>query len=449
MSARIALGFCNNVDYEIAWRSEVLQELASHHQIRAHELTTRGEIKSERDLVCSILGFMQAGAGGERFVANSGIIERFAARFDTIITLGGTSVRAAIAMRRLGVQSALHLITENEHVRRLIPADSAWVCSNAHDSQYPHLIVQYGAGDSVRAKDSDIRARQPNRLIYHCNADRIAMRINEDFADLAADARALLVSGFNAMQSERLLRQRLAAVQRIVKRAPRDATVYLEDGGYFNPAFRQVVYAALGRRLDVYGMNEDELQVAFGARGWTWATRRKCGLPWRSCGGGFQPEPWSCIRSIGRWLVAQARADTPKRCGRARRWRRRAFVTATTGRWTTIALSLRRRRDGRMRALRSLLSRGTWLARRCQPSSRATLRLSGSAMPLSAVSWLRWHDVRALGFVRLDARKKCENFATEKVGRRGDTCVARLSSVLALMNGASHRPARTHETVTR
>ena len=264
MSARIALGFCNNVDYEIAWRAEVLQELASHHQIRAHELTTRGEIKSERDLVCSILGFMRAGAGGERFVANSGIIERFAARFDTIITLGGTSVRAAIAMRKLGVQSALHLITENEHVRRLIPADSAWVCSNAHDSQYPHLIVQYGAGDSVRAKDSDIRARQPNRLIYHCNADRITMRINEDFADLAADARALLVSGFNAMQSERLLRQRLAAVQRIVQRAPRGATVYLEDGGYFNPAFRKVVYAALGRRLDVYGMNEDELQAHLG-----------------------------------------------------------------------------------------------------------------------------------------------------------------------------------------
>ena len=207
---------------------------------------------------------MRAGAGGERFVGNSDIIERFAARFETKITLGGTSVRAAIAMRKLGIRSALHLITQNDHVRRLNPADSAWVCSNAGDSQYPHLIVQYGAGDSVRAKDSDIRARQPNRLIYHCNADRIAMRINEDFADLAADARALLVSGFNAMQSERLLRERLAAVQRIVQRAPRDATVYLEDGGYFNPAFRQVVYAALGRRLDVYGMNEDELQAHLG-----------------------------------------------------------------------------------------------------------------------------------------------------------------------------------------
>ena len=266
MSARIALGFCNNVDYEIVWRAEVLNDLASRYQIRAHELTTRGEINDERELVCSILGFMQAGAGGERFVANSDIIERFAARFETKITLGGTSVRAAIAMRKLGIRSALHLITQNDHVRRLIPADSAWVCSNAHDSQYPHLIVQYGEGDRLQASDIDIRARQPNRLIYHCNADRIAMRINEGFADLVAEAGALLVSGFNAMQNESLLRERLAAVERIVQRAPEDATVYLEDGGFFNRAYRRLVYGAFGRRLDVYGMNEDELQVHLGRR---------------------------------------------------------------------------------------------------------------------------------------------------------------------------------------
>ncbi len=264
MSARIALGFCNNVDYEIVWRAEVLQELAIRYQIRAGELRTRPRIDKERDLVLSILSFMAAGAGGERFVGNSDIIERFAARFETKITLGGTSVRAAIAMQKLGVASALHLITQNDHVRRLVPAECPWVCSNARDSAYPHLIVQYGGKDRLRANDIDIRARQPNRLIYHCNADRIAMRLNEDFADLAAEAQALLVSGFNAMQSERLLRKRLAAVKRILERAPEEATVYLEDGGYFEPAFRQVVYRELGRRLDVYGMNEDELRSHLG-----------------------------------------------------------------------------------------------------------------------------------------------------------------------------------------
>ena len=75
-------------------------------------------------------------------------------------------------MRKLGYTSALHLITQNDHVRRLIPGDSPYVCSNAADSAHPHLIVQFDRGDRLRAGDIDISARQPNRLIYHCNADR-------------------------------------------------------------------------------------------------------------------------------------------------------------------------------------------------------------------------------------------------------------------------------------
>ena len=130
MSEKIALGFCNNIDYEIVWNAEVLEALVIDYEIRANELSTRIAVESERDLVVSILGFMKAAEGGERFVAGSEIIERFAARFEKKITLGGTSVRAAIAMRKLGYTSALHLITQNEQVRRLIPPDSPYVCSN-------------------------------------------------------------------------------------------------------------------------------------------------------------------------------------------------------------------------------------------------------------------------------------------------------------------------------
>lgn len=260
MSEKIALGFCNNVDYEIVWNSDVLEELAVHYGIGADELNAKGPIQSERDLVISILGFMATAEGGERFVGGADIIERFAARFEKKITLGGTAVRAAIAMRKLGHTSALHLITQNAHVRRLVPADSPYLCSNARDSVYPHLIVQYGAGDRVRAGEIDIRARQSNRLIYHCNEDRIAMRINPDFADLVTGAQVLLVSGFNAMQNEGLLSERLNAVLRIISRLPADATVYLEDGGYYNPAFRRLIQRRLGPKLDVFGLNEDELR---------------------------------------------------------------------------------------------------------------------------------------------------------------------------------------------
>lgn len=260
MSEKIALGFCNNVDYEIEWNSAVLEDLVIHYRIRPDELHTRSQIQSERDLLVSILGFMQRAEGGERFVSDSALIERFAARFEKKITLGGTSVRAAIAMRKLGYTSALHLITQNEDVRRLIPADSPYVCSNSRDSVYPHLIVQYGAGDRICAGEIDIRARRPNRLIFHCNADRIAMRLAPEFADLVAEAEVMLISGFNAMQDQQLLEERLATVSRMLARLPDGAMVFLEDGGYFDPGFRQVVYRTLGTRVSVYSMNEDELQ---------------------------------------------------------------------------------------------------------------------------------------------------------------------------------------------
>lgn len=261
MSERIALGFCNNVDYEIVWDAEVLEELITSYEISADELSSQGEIGSERDLVISILSFMTVSGGGERFVASSAIIERFAARFEKKITLGGTSVRAAIAMRVLGYTAALHLITMNSHVRRLLPRDCPFVCSNPGDSTYPHLIVQFGLDAMLRVGDIDIRARQPNRLIYHCNAARISMNLNEDFADLIREAKVLLISGFNAVQSEQLLADRLGRLKRILKRLPSDTTVFMEDGAYYDPGYRQLIFRELGPRIDVYSMNEDELQV--------------------------------------------------------------------------------------------------------------------------------------------------------------------------------------------
>ena len=50
----------------------------ARYQIQTEELDTAIAIHSERDLVVSILGFMQKSQGGERFVGGSEILERFA-----------------------------------------------------------------------------------------------------------------------------------------------------------------------------------------------------------------------------------------------------------------------------------------------------------------------------------------------------------------------------------
>lgn len=260
MKQKIALGFGNNIDYEIVWDSRVIEDLITHYNIRNGELDVNRVITGERDLVISILSFLKLGSGGERFVASSDIIEQFSQKFAKKITLGGTSVRAALAMRKLGVTSALHLVTINDHVRRLIPQDSPYVCSSAQDSSYPHLIVQFGSATRVKAGDITICTAQANRLIYHSDTDNITMSLNEDFADLLTDAQVLLVSGFNAMQSETLLAHRLESVLKMMTRLPEDAVVFCEDAGYYEPAFSQIIYRTLAQKMTILSLNEDELQ---------------------------------------------------------------------------------------------------------------------------------------------------------------------------------------------
>jgi len=264
MHIKIALGFGNNVDYEIVWDSTVFEEMIACNAICASDLSADPPIHSERDMVLSILRFLESGRGGERFVAAPAVIEQFARRFAKKVTLGGTSVRAAIAMRKLGYISALHLVTVNEHVRQLIPVDSPYVYSNTAETLYPHLIVQFAKGVHVRAGDIDITAHRANRIIYHSDIDNILMRLNEEFAHLITDAQVLLVSGFNAMQSEELLIDRLAAVRRMIDALPAGACIFFEDAAFYNPTFSTRVQQTLADRITVYSLNEDELQSHVG-----------------------------------------------------------------------------------------------------------------------------------------------------------------------------------------
>lgn len=261
MNEKIALGFGDNIDYEIVWNSRVIENLISQYDLHADELDINRVINGERDLVISILSFLKSGIGGERIVASSAILEHFSHSFEKKITLGGTPVRAAVAMRKLGYTSALHLVTVNDDVRRLIPQDSPYVCSNTRDSLHPHLIVQFGKDTCVKANDIDICASQANRIIYHNDDDNIAMNLNEDFAELITQAKVFLLSGFNAMKSEALLINRLESLLRIMAKLPQDALVYYEDASYYEPRFRYLIFGALRQHINIVSLNEDELQA--------------------------------------------------------------------------------------------------------------------------------------------------------------------------------------------
>lgn len=260
MAEDLVLGLGGTVDYEIRWDADVLTALAESHGIRVDELTTTTPIIDERALVVTVLAFLATGGGGERFVLSSEIVETFAAHFDKTVTLGGTGVRAGIALDRIGVPTVQHLVSIDDTVRRLLPASMSIVSSARHDTLDPHLIVQYPETTTVRLVDGAVTAPASNRIIFANDAPNREMAIATGLGDALADAAAFLVSGFNTMQDAALLASRLDDLVAAMRRLPPEALVYYEDAGFYRRELSALVRERLLERIDVYGMNEDELQ---------------------------------------------------------------------------------------------------------------------------------------------------------------------------------------------
>ncbi|MFJ4224333.1 ADP-dependent glucokinase/phosphofructokinase [Microbacterium sp. NPDC089695] len=261
---KLVLGLGGTVDYELTWDSAVLDRLVGEHGVRRHELTTTAPIVDERSLLVAIVSFVASGAGAERFVASSAVIEAFAAHFDVTVTLGGTGVRAGLVLDALGIPSVQHLVSIDDHVRRLLPASLSYICSAADDTLDPHLIVQYPAGAHVRLTDGDVISPAANRLIFANDPPNRNMLLADALAGELGDADVFLVSGFNTMQDHGLLEQRLATLEEAMRSLPADALVYYEDAGFYSRPYAETVRQRLLDRIDVYGMNEDELQEYLG-----------------------------------------------------------------------------------------------------------------------------------------------------------------------------------------
>lgn len=264
-AGRVVLGLAGTVDYEVTWDAAVVADLVAEHGIRADELTAEpAAIDDERDLLRCLLFHMAAGTGTERFVASSRIVEAVAAHFEVRITLGGSNVRAALAMAALGVPSTVHLVSIDAHVRRTLPPGVGYLCSATADSTDPHLILQFPAGAAVRVGDVDVRAPHPNRLIFVNDPPSRELVISEQLGELLAGARVVLLSGFNVIQEPAVLADRLEAVRRHLRRLPADGVVVYEEAGFHHPEMAARVRAALLPVIDAISMNEDEMQALVG-----------------------------------------------------------------------------------------------------------------------------------------------------------------------------------------
>jgi ADP-dependent phosphofructokinase/glucokinase len=264
VASRVVLGLGGCIDYELRLSSSTLQRLVTEYQIRDSELDWSVPVTDERNLIISVLAHMKRGAGGEHFAASLETLRGFARWFPGRISLGGTSVRAALAMSRLGVPCTLHLVSINDHVRRLLPEPCDYISSAREDTLYPHIIVQYDEGTRVQVGDIDVQTPFPNRLIYVNDPANASLVLSDQLGPLLRHAGVFLISGFNTMRDQDVLDERLTTLRRHMQQLPPGAFVYYEDAAFHLPTFRRRARNALLDVIDVYGLNEDEMQADLG-----------------------------------------------------------------------------------------------------------------------------------------------------------------------------------------
>lgn len=264
----IAAGFQNTVDFELEWDQQKLESLIQQYGIRCEEIEAVCPINSQRDLLRTLLSHMANNTGSECLASSSQITRGFAENFHYQVTLGGTAVRAAMALEKIGYSSVIHVCSLNKHFCRLIPDHVHWVASvpDEGDDFHPHVILQYPANVHLKVGDIELTTQRPNRVIFAHDPPSVALHITETFGDEACRTPVFLAASFNIIKEESILRRRLESTIRIINRMPRHRVVVMEDACFENPKMQQLVPQMLAPYLDVFSMNEDELQDRLGRR---------------------------------------------------------------------------------------------------------------------------------------------------------------------------------------
>lgn len=266
MKNHIAAAFQNTVDFELKWNTDILESLIKHHHIYLPEIQKHLPIRSERELIITLLRHMIDGDGSECLAVSSQITRSFASHFPYDITLGGTAVRAAMAIEKIGYRSSIHACSLNHHFRRLLPGNISWVSSvpDEGDDFHPHVIVQYPANTRIHVNDIDFTTRNPNRVIFAYDPPSAKLEISDAFAEEISHASVFLIASFNIIKDEALLKNRLQKTLKLIQALPPAHTVIMEDGCFENPIMRQIVTHTLSPKIDIFSMNEDELQDRLG-----------------------------------------------------------------------------------------------------------------------------------------------------------------------------------------
>ena len=265
---KLALGLNNCVDFEIHWDSSILEELIRQNNIYRKDIKLYTVVENLRQLICSLLYLIEAGEGIGSKITDMNIVFDYSNHFTFKKTLGGSGVRAAIAIRKFGYKSLLHLVSQSDDVRKLLPNDCEYFCAVDYDADYPHLIIQFPEGAEIHVNDIDIIAKRANRAMYFNDRGIMELPLSEDFFKAATTCNTMLIGGFTSISDPDLAKKQARKTVEYLNKYARNTVVYYEDScppGGIKPVHNEI-WRIIVPKSQIYSMNEDELQLHIGAK---------------------------------------------------------------------------------------------------------------------------------------------------------------------------------------
>jgi len=276
-----AMGYTSNLDILCDFRIDVLNRLLETHMpdVDLNALQAVKFIKTVEDFISTVVHFCRNGIGGEVDIEDFAIIEDL---FDTKPGIGGTSAQAAMALAAVGCPSVIHLTDDSREVCDILRSPYIHTVSPAGElihtdqvkqrwEQEIHYIIQFKKGDVIRSRNQTIEIPASNRLIVTKVTVNEFVPFSQPYFDYierhAKSISSNVLSSFNCIKDERVLRERLDAVKRHVRSYKNNnptGVVFFEDAHYHSLDIRKLCIETLYSEVDIVCMNEEELTLTLG-----------------------------------------------------------------------------------------------------------------------------------------------------------------------------------------
>jgi ADP-dependent phosphofructokinase/glucokinase len=275
------MGYTSNLDILCDFRIDVLNRLLETHMpdVDLNALQAVKFIRTMEDFISTVVHFCRNGIGGEVDIEDFAIIEDL---FDTKPGIGGTSAQAAKALAAVGCPSVIHLTDDSREVCDILRSPYIHTVSPAGElihtdqvkqrwEQEIHYIIQFKKGDVIRSRNQTIEIPASNRLIVTKVTVNEFVPFSQPYFDYierhAKSISSNVLSSFNCIKDERVLRERLDAVKRHVRSYKNNnptGVVFFEDAHYHSLDIRKLCIETLYSEVDIVCMNEEELTLTLG-----------------------------------------------------------------------------------------------------------------------------------------------------------------------------------------